>query len=295
MMSLVTLTGPPPWGFRLSGGLDFRRVLSISKVNVYSKAELASLRVGDVIVEINGESAARMLHVQAYDIIKNSRTLLTLLIERPHAAIFRQPQCVAVPPQNPACQKQMFAQKVSEVSRDGLTNTGSAQCSHTVMKQRVLPAVNSPGRKPVKTEGQHDNTQSCDAPRQTSPLLTLEVFKGSRLRDTAPRQSNTFNLIQEVLEQDYRKSGPRTQDKTPSSALPPSNLPFFRVRPFRSCESCGTRIVTQAIKISEGRYRHQECYTCQDCGLTLLKRGHFWVGEHLYCGKHASQRCQSPR
>ena len=46
------------------------------------KAELASLRVGDVIVEINGESAARMLHVQAYDNIKNSRTSLTLLIER---------------------------------------------------------------------------------------------------------------------------------------------------------------------------------------------------------------------
>lgn len=52
------------------------------QVNVSSKAELASLRVGDVIVEINGESAARMLHVQAYDNIKNSRTLLMLLIER---------------------------------------------------------------------------------------------------------------------------------------------------------------------------------------------------------------------
>lgn len=46
----------------------------------------------------------------------------------------------------------------------------------------------------------------------------------------------------------------------------------------------------QAVRIQEGRYRHPGCYTCADCGLNLKMRGHFWVGDELYCEKHARQR-----
>lgn len=44
------------------------------------------------------------------------------------------------------------------------------------------------------------------------------------------------------------------------------------------------------MRIQEGRYRHPGCYTCADCGLNLKMRGHFWVGDELYCEKHARQR-----
>lgn len=50
----------------------------------------------------------------------------------------------------------------------------------------------------------------------------------------------------------------------------------------------------QAVRIQEGRYRHPGCYTCADCGLNLKMRGHFWVGDELYCEKHARQRYSAP-
>lgn len=46
----------------------------------------------------------------------------------------------------------------------------------------------------------------------------------------------------------------------------------------------------QAVRIQEGRYRHPGCYSCADCGLNLKMRGHFWVGDELFCEKHARQR-----
>ncbi|XP_030878729.1 PDZ and LIM domain protein 2-like [Leptonychotes weddellii] len=52
--------------------------------------------------------------------------------------------------------------------------------------------------------------------------------------------------------------------------------------------------VNHAVRIQEGRYRHPGCYTCADCGLNLKMRGHFWVGDELYCEKHARQRYSSP-
>ena len=49
---------------------------------------------------------------------------------------------------------------------------------------------------------------------------------------------------------------------------------------------------TQAVRIRDGRYRHPSCYACADCGLSLKMRGHFWVGDELYCEKHARLRYQ---
>lgn len=45
------------------------------------------------------------------------------------------------------------------------------------------------------------------------------------------------------------------------------------------CVSCCR---TQVVKIRERRYRHVECYTCRDCGFSLMERGHFCVDEELY-------------
>ncbi|CAB1352840.1 unnamed protein product [Coregonus sp. 'balchen'] len=133
---------------------------------------------------------------------------------------------------------------------------------------------------------------SCEVPRQRHLLLDSEVYQriqGRRETPTDPRQSNTFHLIQEVLEEDSRNVALCTQENP--STRPPSNPSLLRVQRFRTCESCGT-LVTQAVKIREGHHRHQECFTCRDCGLSLLKKGHFWVDTELYFGKHALQRYQ---
>uniref|UniRef100_A0ABI8A1V2 PDZ and LIM domain protein 2 n=2 Tax=Felis catus TaxID=9685 RepID=A0ABI8A1V2_FELCA len=148
-------------------------------------------------------------------------------------------------------------------------------------------------------------------PHSSSPRLSVDSEGGSRLLEedsevykmlqenregrVAPRQSSSFRLLQEALEAEERGGTPAF---LPSSLSPQSSLPTSRALAtppkLHTCEKCSTSIVNQAVRIQEGRYRHPGCYTCADCGLNLKMRGHFWVGDELYCEKHARQRYSSP-
>lgn len=123
-----------------------------------------------------------------------------------------------------------------------------------------------------------------------------EVYKmiqeNKELR-TAPRQSNTFKMLQEVLEADEKEAALRFPGKL-SPNVPKPSTAVAGVSKYHTCEKCGTNIVTQAVRITDDRYRHPECYTCTDCGLNLRMRGHFWVGDVMYCEKHAKERYQGP-
>ncbi|KAL2077676.1 hypothetical protein ACEWY4_027180 [Coilia grayii] len=79
----VNLKGPAPWGFRLAGGKDFNQPLTISRITPGSKASLANLCPGDIILAIEGESAEGMTHGEAQIKIKDSTNQLNLKIERP--------------------------------------------------------------------------------------------------------------------------------------------------------------------------------------------------------------------
>ncbi|XP_047573289.1 PDZ and LIM domain protein 2 isoform X1 [Lutra lutra] len=125
-----------------------------------------------------------------------------------------------------------------------------------------------------------------------------EVYKmlqENREARLAPRQSSSFRLLQEALEAEERGGTPAF---LPSQLSPQSSLPTSRALAtppkLHTCEKCSTSIVNHAVRIQEGRYRHPSCYTCADCGLNLKMRGHFWVGDELYCEKHARQRYSSP-
>lgn len=141
--------------------------------------------------------------------------------------------------------------------------------------------------------------------RPSSPRLSSldleedsEVFKmlqENRQGRAAPRQSSSFRLLQEALEAEERGCTPAF---VPSSLSPQASLPTSRALAtppkLHTCEKCSVNISNQAVRIQEGRYRHPGCYTCADCGLNLKMRGHFWVGNELYCEKHARQRYSMP-
>ncbi|NXY80891.1 PDLI2 protein, partial [Alcedo cyanopectus] len=119
-----------------------------------------------------------------------------------------------------------------------------------------------------------------------------EVYKmlqENRELRAAPRQSSTFRLLQEALE-DEGGAGPTAS--FPSRLSPSPRKPVAGVQKLHVCEKCGSSIATQAVRIQDGRYRHPSCYSCADCGLNLKMRGHFWVGDELYCEKHARLRYQ---
>ncbi|XP_048876997.1 PDZ and LIM domain protein 2-like [Brienomyrus brachyistius] len=321
MMPLtVNLIGPSPWGFRVSGGKDFKKALIVSKVSGGSKAELTGLRVGDVILEINGESTSEMLNTEAQSTIRSCRTLLRLLVTRPG-------------PPRPGCtggcteeQEALFASQDSSVepisSRISFpeppVNPKGIMGAHTPANAKRLCCIqpqtfNHGLARPAAQDPLPAAERGSSAPNLTAPTpVSLlppdpsdtempaphgqsmqrldrdsEVYKmlqENRHSRTQPRQSYSFRLLQEELEAGEKGESPRFPPRISSSASASQQL--------HTCEKCGTGIVTQAVRITEGRYRHPECYACAQCGLSLKMRGHFWVGEEMFCEKHAQERHQ---
>jgi len=78
----VTLTGGGPWGIRIQGGKDFSTPLSISRVTAGGKGFQAGIKMGEQIVEINGQSTVELVHVAAQKLIKNTEHTLELTLNR---------------------------------------------------------------------------------------------------------------------------------------------------------------------------------------------------------------------
>ncbi|XP_006015948.1 PDZ and LIM domain protein 3 isoform X2 [Alligator sinensis] len=78
----VILPGPAPWGFRLSGGIDFNQPLIITRITPGSKASTANLCPGDVILAIDGYNTENMTHNDAQERIKAASHQLCLKIQR---------------------------------------------------------------------------------------------------------------------------------------------------------------------------------------------------------------------
>ncbi|XP_069741845.1 LIM domain-binding protein 3-like isoform X2 [Narcine bancroftii] len=78
----VSLTGPAPWGFRLQGGKDFNMPLTISRISPGSKAALANISQGDIIVAIDGFSTEGMTHLECQNKIKSASYSLNLSLQK---------------------------------------------------------------------------------------------------------------------------------------------------------------------------------------------------------------------
>ncbi|XP_075412643.1 PDZ and LIM domain protein 2 isoform X2 [Tenrec ecaudatus] len=149
------------------------------------------------------------------------------------------------------------------------------------------------------SQGAQSSRLSADAEAGSCLLEEdSEVFKmlqENREGRGAPRQSSSFRFLQEALEAEERGGPPAI---LPSSLSPQTSAPTGRALAtppkLHTCEKCSRSISNQAVRIQEGRYRHPGCYTCADCDLNLKMRGHFWVGDELYCEKHARQRYLAP-
>ncbi|XP_068166724.1 PDZ and LIM domain protein 2 isoform X2 [Antennarius striatus] len=352
MALTVNLVGPSPWGFRIFGGRDFKKAITISKVNGGSKADQADLQPGDVIQEINGENTSDMLNVEAQNKIKNSKTGLQLVVKRPEPPSPGQTNGISSPDQLTG----RFQEAVI-VSRDenqnyreySLSSPGSLSpgpyspdppASPDGKRDILSPTTNksiqlrswSPEERnqrlsrPLSQEfspsDYRNNSVSSRTPtppgrysphspvdrdvpmsprRSSSSEFTMqrfdresEVYKmiqENKETRTAPRQSNTFKMLQEVLEADEKEAALRFPGKL-SPNVPKAAASVGGVKRTHICEKCGTSIVTVAVRITDDHYRHTECYTCSDCGLNLKMRGHFWFGEQMYCEKHAKERHQ---
>ncbi|XP_053164541.1 PDZ and LIM domain protein 1 isoform X3 [Hemicordylus capensis] len=84
----ITIQGPGPWGFRLVGGTDFDQPLTISRVTPGSKAAIANICIGDVIMAIDGENTESMTHLEAQNKIKGCIDDITLTVSRAESKVW---------------------------------------------------------------------------------------------------------------------------------------------------------------------------------------------------------------
>ncbi|MEE6460791.1 hypothetical protein FKM82_001103 [Ascaphus truei] len=89
----VVLPGPAPWGFRLTGGIDFKQPLIISRITPGSKSSMANLYPGDMILAIDGYNTDNMTHDEAQDRIKAAADQLCLKIDRADSRIWSPQVC----------------------------------------------------------------------------------------------------------------------------------------------------------------------------------------------------------
>ncbi|XP_041346545.1 PDZ and LIM domain protein 2 isoform X2 [Pyrgilauda ruficollis] len=333
----VTLPGPAPWGFRISGGRDFGKPITVSKVTEHGKAATGDLRPGDVIVTINGESTAEMLNVEAQNKIRQSPGQLRLDVERSPVPSLSHTNGDTLPEmlashfqdtlQMPS--ESRSALRTLDPSLASLTHPPGSASSQPLEQEFTCPGLPQerrlsrqsssqgavlppPPRPPSPELGAPQNPWATPRERRlSSPCPSTWPSQGSepamrRLEEdsevykmlqenrelrAAPRQSSTFRLLQEALE-DEEGGGPAAP--FPSRLSAGARKPVAGVQKLHVCEKCGSSIATQAVRIQDGRYRHPSCYTCADCGLSLKMRGHFWVGDELFCEKHARLRYQGP-
>ncbi|XP_036769992.2 PDZ and LIM domain protein 5 isoform X12 [Manis pentadactyla] len=211
----VSLVGPAPWGFRLQGGKDFNMPLTISSLKDGGKASQANVRIGDVVLSIDGINAHGMTHLEAQNKIKGCTGSLNMTLQRASATPKPEPVPVQKPTVTSVCSE--TAQELAEGQRRGSQGDSKQQ-------NGKIPPKRPPRKHIVErnTEFYHIPTHS-----DASKKRLMEDTEDWRPR-TGTTQSRSFRILAQITgtehltdsETDNTKKANNTQD--PSQQLTPS-------------------------------------------------------------------------
>ncbi|XP_041114672.1 PDZ and LIM domain protein 3-like isoform X2 [Polyodon spathula] len=260
----VTLQGPAPWGFRLTGGKDFNQPLTISRITPGSKASLANLCPGDIILSIDGVTTESMTHCEAQNIIKDSTKQLNLKIERPETKLW-SPQVTEGGKANP------FKINLEAEQQD---------LGYFEHKFNVRP-------KPFVVSGQ----SSVEPEPSIEQSHVYKMLQENQDQYHMPRQSGSFRALQDYME-DEPGSHP-TGTRSVRAPITKVGGPTGSVQKLPLCDKCGNGIVGTIVKARD-KFRHPECFVCSDCNMNLKQKGYFFVEGQLYCETHARSRMRPP-
>ncbi|OXB76685.1 UNVERIFIED_CONTAM: hypothetical protein H355_008724 [Colinus virginianus] len=255
----VALRGPSPWGFRLVGGKDFSTPLTISRINPGSKAALANLCPGDIILAINGESTEAMTHLEAQNKIKACMEQLLLSVSRAEGRSWSPP----ILEDGKAQAYRINIEPEPQVGSSGMGVLGLGKC----------PAGNG-----IDVESD-----------------VYKMLQDYERPASEPKQSGSFRYLQGMLE--AGENGEKLDRlSNPRSIKPPGpklGAAMSGLQMLPECTRCGNGIVGTIVKARDKLY-HPECFMCDDCGLNLKQRGYFFIEEQLYCETHAKERVKPP-
>uniref|UniRef100_A0A4X1UEK0 PDZ and LIM domain 5 n=1 Tax=Sus scrofa TaxID=9823 RepID=A0A4X1UEK0_PIG len=184
----VSLVGPAPWGFRLQGGKDFNMPLTISSLKDGGKASQANVRIGDVVLSIDGISAQGMTHLEAQNKIKGSTGSLNMTLQsagKPAVHVPRQPTVTSV------CAE--TAQELAEGQRRG-SQGDSKQLN------------GNPGTVPPRKHIVERNTEFYHIPTHSdaSKKRLMEDTEDWRPR-TGTTQSRSFRILAQITGTEHLK------------------------------------------------------------------------------------------
>ncbi|XP_075697580.1 PDZ and LIM domain protein 1 [Rhinoderma darwinii] len=308
----VAIKGPAPWGFRLVGGKDFDQPLTISRVNPGSKAALAELCSGDVVISIDGENTDGMTHLEAQNKIKGCEDELCLTINRVESKIW-SPLVTDEGKTNPY--KMNLSANPQEIKQIGIAHNRSAMPFTAASASNTPKVITAQYNNPAglyssdniqnfnntletKSSGAQVPTKVAEQPPPTNIRAidkdseVYKMLKENQESDEPPRQSASFLVLQEILETDEQGEKPSGfRSVRPPTTKVAASLGSGQKLPI--CDHCGNGIVGIFVKIRD-KPHHPECYVCTDCGMNLKQKGHFFVEDKMYCEKHARERMTPP-
>ncbi|KAM3865114.1 PDZ and LIM domain protein 3-like [Diretmus argenteus] len=299
----VVLEGPAPWGFRLAGGKDFNQPLTIARITPGSKASVANLCPGDVILAIEGVPATDMMHCEAQNKIKESTTQLCLTVERGETTLW-SPQVMEDNKAHPF--KINLEAEQQEYKPIGTGHNRKAQpfiaaANIDDHRQVVSSAYNTPiglyssGNIQDAMQGQIRGIV-CDKPESSKTLSSIEesdvyrMIQSDHEEPQEPRQSGSFRALQEFVDSDGTRPIVTRTVKAPTTKPTP---PAGNLQKLPLCDKCGNGIVGTVVKARD-KYRHPGCFVCTDCDINLKQKGYFFVEGQLYCETHARARMRPP-
>nr|XP_057940967.1 PDZ and LIM domain protein 3-like [Doryrhamphus excisus]XP_057940975.1 PDZ and LIM domain protein 3-like [Doryrhamphus excisus] len=299
----VVLTGPPPWGFRLVGGKDFNQPLTISRITPGSKAAVANLCPGDVIVAIQGVAAAHMLHCHAQNKIKEAGGQLALTVERNEARLWspRVTEGGKVSPFKLDLQAEQQEYKPIGVAHNRRAQPFVAAANIDDKRQVVSTSYNTPiglyssGNIQDAMEGQMRGfvQPKAESPRTLASIEDSDVYRMLQKDDeepAEPRQSGSFKALQDFVESDGTRPLVTRTVKAPTTK---ASAPAGNLQKLPICDKCGNGIVGTVVKARD-KFHHPGCFVCSDCDVNLKQKGYFFVGGQLYCEAHARARTRPP-
>ncbi|XP_043561940.1 PDZ and LIM domain protein 3b isoform X2 [Chiloscyllium punctatum] len=262
----VVLTGPGPWGFRLTGGADFNQSLTVSRVTPGSKASLANLSPGDVILAIDGISTDAMTHVDAQNRIKAATSQLSLKINRPETKLW-SPQ----------------------VTEDGKANPFKINLEAEPQELGYFEHKFNARPKPFSVVSTQSRVEPAPGVENSA---VYKMLHSNQEEKSEPRQSGSFRAIQDYLEADESGTRP-VVTRSVRAPVTKVGASTGSVQKLPLCDKCGNGIVGTVVKARD-KYRHPECFVCSDCGMNLKQKGYFFIEGQLYCEAHARARTKPP-
>ncbi|XP_072481955.1 PDZ and LIM domain protein 1 isoform X2 [Notamacropus eugenii] len=320
----IVIQGPGPWGFRLVGGKDFEQPLAISRsspqfpkrVTPGSKAALANVCIGDLILAIDGENTSNMTHLEAQNKIKSCIDDITLTVGRSEHKIW-SPLVTEEGKRHPY--KMNLASEPQEVLHIGSAHNRSAMPFSASPASSASPRIitaqyNNPAKlyssenisnfnNALESKTAASVEQNNGILEHSQPSGNIGIAKDSEVYkmlqekqelNEPPKQSTSFLVLQEILESE-EKGDPNKPSGFRSVKAPVTKVAasIGNAQKLPMCDKCGTGIVGIFVKLRD-KHRHPECYVCSDCGTNLKQKGHFFVEDCIYCEKHARERVTPP-